>query len=196
MPDTIKSATPGKLRVLLIDLTRNAKGFEHALSIEISQKLKSSGVELASEGPLLLDSDEELAARFTRSDLTFSALFLMAHSSPDPGDGTVSAVATPGGSSHWYHLAGLLPNLRDKLVCLAVCYGSCADAVQALTEGEQFALALVAPISELSKEEARAFYPAFFDELNRSCATSIPPELVKICVKHNNHLAKDKIRVY
>ena len=197
MPNVAKSATPGRLRVLFIDLTRNDHGFEHALSAEIFQKLASGGVDLATKSPLLLKSNEEIADRLKDPNLQFNTLFLVAHGCPDPGDGTASEVIAPDGKSHWYYLSGLLPNLRDKTVCLAVCYGSCVDAVEALTKGEMFALTLVAPKSGLSASEALAFYPTFLEELNRSFAPSIEyPNLVQRCVDNNNHLANRKMRVY
>ena len=195
MSNVIGSITPGHLRVLLIDLTRNERGFEHSVSKDIFHLLADKKVGVATQGPLLLDSETELTQIFDNPDLRFNALLLVAHGGPDSVNGETNAVRIPSGKSNWFFVSGLLPRLRDKLVCLAVCYGSCRDAVEAFIDGEMFALTLVAPKTKLSGTEARLFYPAFFDELNRSTVSSIPLDVVQICVESNNHLANHKMRV-
>jgi hypothetical protein len=190
MSDPVRSSTPGCPRVLIVDLTRNERGFEHALSNRILAELKSGGIELAEDCLLRPQSDEEYAAILTKAGLEFNVLLLLGHGGEDPGDGTASVVATPSARSNWYRLAELTSHLRDKLICLAVCLGYCTDVVYAFLKSDPFALAVVAPMSTLSSTEAGAFFPAFLKELNDSTTTSIHPELVQLCVENNNRLER------
>jgi len=193
MSDLSSPATPShSLRVLFIDLTRDRFGWEYALAHSIFDKLKASGIKLASPEIIQPKSDEEYAAIVKREDLQFTALFLLAHGGEDPGDGNVSKVLTPSGKSDWYHLAALTSQCRNKLICLAVCYGSCEDTFQAFINSDLFARVVVASKSKLSSEEANAFFPAFFEELSNSYPSD-DPMTIKLCVDNNNHYAHDKM---
>jgi hypothetical protein len=194
MPNTARSTTPGSVRILFIDASRDREGFEHTLSREVFAELREAGVDLATDDVIFADDVETYKNAFGRGE--FNTLLLLTHGSKDPDDGNVSGIAGPGEISNYYELAGLAPLLRDKLICLAVCYGSCEDARQVFLSENHFALTLVAPKSPLSESEVRAFFPAFFSELKKSCANEIDPNVVRRCVDRNNHFANERMVVY
>jgi len=191
----IVSATPGRLRVLVIDVTRNRKQFEHAVTRTVFWSLKGCGVALATEDPVLVGDIKDISSAFEAADGKFNTVLLIAHGGPDPGGGMASEVDLAGEVVHWYLAGSLFPGIKDNLVCLAVCHGSCHDAVQSLTNGDNFAMTLVAPKTTLSLLEVCTFFPTFFDDLNRSTTSSIPADVVERCVNDNNHLAKGKMCV-
>lgn len=193
MPNIAKSATPGPVCILFIDLSRDRKGFEHNLSRAVFAELKKARIALASKDVIFADDDKRYVDSFTNRN--FNTLLLLTHGGKDPRDGNVSKIAGPDKGSNYYELASLTPPMRDKLVCLAVCHGSCEDARQAFLREDHFALTLVAPKSRLSKKEVKDFFPAFFRKLNNSCANEIDANVVKRCVKEKNHFANGKMIV-
>ncbi len=194
MPDIAKSATPGPVCILFIDLSQDREGFEHNLSRAVFTELKNAGIALASDDVIFADDVKTYVDSFKNRD--FNTLLLLTHGCKDPRDGNVSEIAPPDEGSNYYELAGLTPLLRDKLVCLAVCHGSCEDARQVFLTEDHFALTLVAPASALFANEVQAFFPQFFRELNNSCTTEIDPNVVRRCVEENNHFANRKMRVH
>jgi hypothetical protein len=193
MPDIAKSATPGPVCILFIDVSGDRAEFEHNLSRAVFGELKNAGIALASDDVIFADDVKRYEDSFKNRD--FNTLLLLFHGCKDPRDGNVSTIVALDEAPNYYGLAGLTPPLRDKLVCLAVCHGSCEDARQAFLKEDHFALTLVAPKSKLSKNEVRAFFPPFFRDLNNSCTTKIDPNVVKRCVDENNHFANKKMRV-
>jgi hypothetical protein len=193
----VNSRTPGKLQLLLVDLTQNAGGFEHQASHLIASTIKNRGVALALEAPLQLKSIDEYSAALQKYDPDFNALLIFAHGKQDQSDGTASKVLhAPQGVSNFFDLAAHSYNLKDKFVALCVCHGYCEDAKSALVDDNSMCLTLMAPTEDLTKIEAETFFPIFFAELNVYSTTSIDPNDVRTVMKKLNCLAGDKMKVY
>lgn len=193
----VKSRTPGKLQLLLVDLTQNTHGFEHQTSYSIASSIKNRGVALTLAAPLLLKSIEEYSAALQKYDPDFNTLLIFAHGQEDQSDGTASEVLyAPRGVSNFFDLAAHSSNLKDKFVALCVCHGFCEDATSALVDDNSMCLTLMAPTEDLTKIEAETFFPTFFAELNVYSTTSIDPNDVRTVMKKLNCLTGDKMKVY
>ena len=90
--NVVKSRTPGKLRLLLIDLTQDARGFEYETSRLIASEIKKRGVALASDEPLQLNAIEKYSEALRERGADFTALLIFAHGCPDQKDNTASKV--------------------------------------------------------------------------------------------------------
>jgi len=195
MPEELRSTTPGRLRLLVVDTSKNHKGFEHAMTDTIFYKIKEAGVQMATAEAIKISDDNEYYDIF--DDVSnFNTILIVTHGGDDPGDGRANPVRTASGRNNWFYIAGLSSNLKNKLVCLAVCHGYCEDAIQAFLNGDLFALTLVGSKTKLNQKEAIEFFPPFFEELNDYSTTSIDPNIVKLCVNNNNDKASNKISVY
>ncbi len=193
----VNSRTPGKLQLLLIDLTQNARGFEYQTSRLIASSIKDRGVPLTLDDPLQLKSIEAYSEALKKYDQAFNALLIFAHGKKDQNDGTASEVLyAPQGVSNFFDLAAHSSNLGDKFVALCVCHGYCEDAVSALVDDGSMGLTLMAPTEDLTKLEAEAFFPTFFAELNVYSTTSIDPNNVRTVMTKLNCLAGDKMKVH
>ena len=192
----VNARTPGKLRLLILDLTRNTCGFEHRTSDGIASSIKKGGVILASDTPLHLETISDYVQALKTYNANFNALLLFAHGRIDPKDGNVSEVNGPVGISEWYSLGEISDNLKDKFVALCVCYGFCEDAHAAFIDNGAMALTLLAPVKPLSAHEAQSFFPCFFAELNNVSITQIDPNEVRTAMNNFNSQAGNKMAIY
>ncbi len=192
----INSKTPGKLSVLIIDVTNNANGFENQTSEDIHSAMKKEGVSMVSDIPILVDSIEGYIGALRDYSSKFNTLLLIAHGGDDTGDGKVSNIDGPTGISEWYSMAAVSDFLNDKFIALCVCHGYCEDAISAFLHDGPSALSLLAPTKDLSVDEALAFFPAFFKDLSQSSLNSIDPNEIRAAMNSNNHLSNKKMRLY
>ena len=187
--------TPGHPTILVVDVTRDHRGFEHRMTRSICDELRKRGVDLTENSPVLAaDTDEYLGA--FDSTPTFNCLLLVAHGGRDPNDGTVSELDGPPGVTDWYSLAPLSEKLQDKFVMLAVCYGYCTDAISALTHEDSWALSLLASPVSLNSNEAIAFFPSFLEALSVLCPENIDPAQIQHALETNNALSGHKMKLF
>ena len=163
-------AVPGKLRVLAVDGSRNALGWEAAFCDRVCAVLGRKHVALVAGSPVRVGGPEELADALRGG--AFNCIMLFCH-----GDGE----QVPRGSTlraFWEWLAAR-DDLTSKL--LAVCTWESADPEAArsiLTANESFAQLAVVSGLPLSPRAAGLFFMKFLTELDLHSEDSVTGKMV------------------
>jgi hypothetical protein len=124
----VNAETPGRLRILIVDVTRNSHDFEHDVSRTIAQRLRDLGVGVTKNSPKFISDEDGFNETLANAGTDFNCLLLVAHGGPDPVNGDVSIVEGPSGRLDWHSIVELTENLQDKIVALCVCHGYCEDS--------------------------------------------------------------------
>ena len=172
----VRSTTPGPLKILIVDVTQNANGFEHDVSRRMKAELVKSGISVTVNSPAWVDDELQFSDAFSQAG-DFSVALLVAHGGEDLGGSDVSQLAGPGNVDDWFSTAELTQQMQDKVLLLCVCYGCCQDAIDAFVRDSSLALSVVAPTVALEASEAEAFFPSFLAMLHPTSATEIAPLL-------------------
>ena len=191
----VPSSTPGPLRVLIVDVTRNLNGFEYQVSENIKVALLRGGVPVTANSPALVVDELGFSSAFSDAG-EFSAILLVAHGAEDEGGQDASFVEGPGSVDEWFSVAALTEQMQDKLLLLCVCHGHCQDAIDAFVLDTSLCLSLVAPNSELTTSEAEAFFPNFLMMLQPTSAKEIDPKTIQEVLMRTNHYATGKMDLF
>jgi hypothetical protein len=135
---------PGSPRILFVDATNNAEGWEHEFSDRLFQSLKRSDLQMSGDSPLRV---RNLTER-NLNDLAFNCMILFAHPEPE--------------SRLLLLESGLPPFL------LALCSSQNFDSrvsEKVLKSTPAVAPIAIAPLSSMTPREAGLFYLKFFTEL-------------------------------
>jgi hypothetical protein len=186
----ISGATPGPLKLLIVDTTGNKGGFEHATTLKIHQALRDAGVDVLA--PVFASS---MADFLKATNQEFSALLWVAHGAASKGE-TVSSVSIGATPYAWQLIANSGLNLAEKLVALCVCSAGNDDMTVSMQKSDVFALMTVASSVTLGADEALRFFPALFQKLNPTSIATIEPQLVKEAVVELSNLAGNKMRFF
>jgi hypothetical protein len=186
----IEGTLAGPLRVLIVDASLDDQGFEYSTSKYIFNELVSRGVMV---NPVVRPKHfRDISSAINSTE--FTALIYVAHGNPAGlfRAGTVQMGDANDMAWQLFGESGVL--LTDKLVVFVVCDSDSPDMRDSVLEGSALAYAAVASEGRLSRQEAEAFVPAFFDALNKvSHATIDPLEIVRITAEHGA-LANWKMR--
>jgi hypothetical protein len=191
----VNDKTPGQLCILLIDVTQNYNGFEHATANTIYASMSSSGIRLAAPKPVFADTLNEYQDAIEKYKSDFNTILLLMHGGEDPKDGNVSEIDGPSGIIDFYSLAAVTDHIKDKFIALCVCHGHCEDALSAFIDNDPLALSIIAPTTSITKSEAESFFPEFFKKLNVLSTQNIDPTHIELCLTETNHLSNHKIKV-
>jgi hypothetical protein len=191
----VRSTTPGPLKILILDVTQNANGFEHDVSRRIKAQLVKSGIPVTVNSPAWVDDEFQFSDAFSQAG-DFSVALLVAHGGKDLGGSVASPLAGPGNVDDWFSTAELTQQMQDKVLLLCVCYGYCKDAIDAFVRDSSLALSIVAPTVALEKSEAEAFFPSFLAMLQPTSVTEIDPLALRRILGQTNHLSGGKMRLF
>ncbi len=164
-----QTTIPGKPRLLLVDGSRDAQGWEAEFCSRMFNVLGRKGIDLAGERPLKVDRPQDLSEAL-QDQGAFNCLFLVGHGAQVPEESKLS--------SFWNWLSnhdGLTPKL------LAVCTFEDHDPVtsQAILSAEDsFAQFAVVPQSPLSPRGAGLYFMKFFTELELHSHDAITGRMV------------------
>lgn len=162
---------PGKPRLLLIDGTRNAGGWEREFSQRMFTVFQRKGLGLLGETPIQSSHPQDLGEILKDQD-AFNCLFLICHGegSDVPEESKLAA--------YWDWLSH--SNLTTPKL-FAVCTFETPDPETSrliLSAQESFAKIAIVPGSSLSQRAAGLFYLKFFTELDLHADNSIMGKMV------------------
>ena len=178
-----QNVIPDKPKLLLVDSSRNAQGWEAEFSERISNVLDRKGVHLAGRAPLRVDHPEDLPEALVDQE-TFNCIFLIGH-----GGGPHTQEDT-GLKSFWAWLSSY-EKLSPKL--LAVCTWEDYDpdtSQKILAAEDSFAKFALVPQSPLSARAAGLFFMKFFIELDMHAAEEITGKIVWVSRSKARELLK------
>ena len=162
---------PGKPKLLVVDGSLNAQGWEAEFCDRIFNVLRRKGMKLAGDRPLRADRPKDLREVLQDQD-AFNCICLFCH-----GEGAQLSQDS-NLSSFWKWLSkydGLAPKL------LAVCTWETYDpdtSESILTAKGNFAQLAIVPQSPLSPRAAGLFFMKFFSELDLHAHDSISGKMV------------------
>ena len=160
---------PGKPRLLLVDGSRNALGWESEFCDRISNVLVRKEVGLVTGGAVRPNAPEELAPLLR--DQQANCIFLLCHAHGQD-DGTAAL------EDYWRWLAGQ-EGLAEMLLAVCTYEEHDAETAQAIMDaGDSFAKLAVAQQSDMSLRAAGLFYMKFFTELDLHAYDSITGKMV------------------
>ena len=166
-----QATIPGKPRVILVDSSRNAQGWEADYCSSIFNVLGRKGVQLAGKGPLRVEKPQDLTPILVDQE-AFNCIFLVSH-----GVGTQVPRESNLGS-FWTWLSknvGLTPKLMA--VCTWEDYDP--DTSQSILSAEDsFAPFAIVPQSSLSPRAAGLYFMKFFTELDMHAPDEITGKMV------------------
>jgi hypothetical protein len=191
----VRSTTPGPLKILIVDVTRNANGFEHEVSSHMTAELIQRGVPVTDNSPALVDDEMQFSNAFSSAG-SFSVALLVAHGAEDLGGDEASQLAGPGSADEWFSTAALTEQMQDKLLLLCVCHGYSPDPIDAFVRDTSIVLSIVAPTSALEASEAEAFFPNFLEALQPTSAIEIDPTVVEEKLEQTNHYSGGKMKLF
>ena len=155
---------PGKPRLLVVDGSRNALGWESEFCDRISNVLVRKEVGLVTGGAVRPNAPEELAPLLR--DQQANCIFLLCHAHGQD-DGTAAL------EDYWKWLAGQ-DGLAEMLLAVCTYEEHDAETAQAIMDaGDSFAKLAVAQQSDMSLRAAGLFYMKFFTELDLHAYDSI-----------------------
>lgn len=187
----IPSTVPGKLKLLIVNISGNVHGNEESVATNLYNQLKWAGVDLAANTIVAADSLEVLSEVCKRD---FNALLLVSHA--DKPDAIFAQEVNLGGNdtATWHVLTRLGLPLADKLLALCVCHSHNQEMIGEMYAGESMALIVVGPTTTLSGPEALDFFKAFFTDLSKCSQNQIDPfDVARLTICHNR-LASDKMK--
>ena len=162
---------PGKPRLLVVDGSRNAQGWEREFCDRIFNVLSRKEMNLAGAGPLRADRPQDVAEALLDQD-AFNCIFLVGHASgPDiPEESHLS--------SFWDWLSNQ-KELTPKLLAVCSCEDYDPDTSQSiLTAEDSFAQFAIVPQLPISPRAAGLFFMKFFTELDVHAADDITGKMV------------------
>ena len=164
-------AIPGKPRLLVVDGSRNAQGWESEFCDRIFNVLRRKDMDLVGEAPLRPRYPEDLGEALRNQD-AFNCMFLFCH-----GNG-VQVPEESQLSSFWTWLSKFEP-LTPKLLAVCTCETYDPETNQLILGAEDsFAKFAIVPQSTLSPRAAGLFYLKFFSELDLHARDSILGKMV------------------
>jgi hypothetical protein len=192
----VQLKTQGRVRVLAVDITADANGWEHACSTQIIADAVALGVPVVGSQVHQANDIGSFQQVFEDVGDDFTVLLLFGHGNAGTGGAAATMKLGTDLDMNYYLLQAVPMNLSDKVVVLCVCEGFCQDAIDTFVKGEHFALMLVAPDKPLSRQEAEAFFPVFLAEVNAHSYESIDPSIVDMVLGEQNHHANGKMRLH
>ena len=162
---------PGKPRLLVVDSSRNAQGWEAEFCSRIYQVLKRKQMRLAGEGPLRVDRPQEMSEALVDQE-GFNCIFLFSHG------GGPHATEESNLSSFWNWLSGY-EGLSPKLLAVCTCEDYDQDTSQSILAAEDsFAQFALVPNSPMPPRAAGLFFMKFFNELDLHADDAITGKMV------------------
>ena len=162
---------PGKPRLLVVDSSRNVQGWEAEFCSRIYHVLQRKQMQLAGEGPLLVDRPQDVSQALLDQD-TINCIFLFSH-----GDGP-HATRESNLSSFWNWLSNC-EGLSPKLLAVCTCEDYDPDTSESILKAEDsFAPFAVVPQTPLSPRAAGLFFLKFFTELDMHAPDEITGKMV------------------
>ena len=164
------TAIPGSPRVLIVDASCNAEGWEGEFCDRMADTLKRKQLQLVGEAPVRVGRPEAMAEVLESQD--FNCLLLFGH-----GQGQ-SVHEEAKLKEYWTWLCrheGLAP----MLLALCTCETYDPETSQAILEArEGFARLALAPQSPLTPRAAWLFFMKFFTELDLHTSDAITGKMV------------------
>ena len=154
-----QAAIPGGLRILMVDGSCNAQGWEADFSDRVFNVLRKKSLALVGEFPLRASSPPDLAEAVQDQD-AFNCIFLMCHGAEGeaPPDSRLSSFWA------WLSAPG---RLAPKLLAVCTYETYDADSSQYILDAkDSFAQFAVVPRSEMTARAAGLFFMKFFVEMN------------------------------
>ena len=166
-----QSSIPGKPRLLVVDSSRNAEGWESEFCNRIFKVLDKKGMQLTGDRPLRADYPEDLSEVF-RDQNAYNCILLVGHS------GGPDAPERSQVSDFWGWLSAY-EGLTPKLLAICTCEDYDLDTSDSiLTAEDSFAQFALAPQSPLSPRAAGLFFIKFFNELDLHAEDEITGKMV------------------
>ena len=166
-----ETTIPGKPRLLLVDSSRNVQGWEAEFCSRIYHVLQRKQIQLAGEGPLLVDRPQDVSQALLDQE-TINCIFLFSY-----GDGP-HATRESNLSSFWNWLSNC-EGLSPKLLAVCTCEDYDPDTSESILKAEDsFAPFAVVPQSPLSPRAAGLFFLKFFTELDMHAPDEITGKMV------------------
>jgi len=164
-----QTAIPGKLGLLVADVSRNDQGWESEFCSRIFNVLRRKGMTLAGERPLTVDRPQGLSEAL-QDQSAFNSVFLVGHAAQIPEESKLSG--------YWAWLSSL-NGLEPKLLAVCTFEDHDPDTSQSILSAEDsFAQFAVVPQSPLSPRAAGLFFMKFFTELDLHAADAITGRMV------------------
>lgn len=162
---------PGKPRLLMVDASGNAQGWEREFCERIVNVLRRKDVELAGGGAMRVDRAQDLAQALQDQE-SFNCMLLLCH-------GTGASVPQESNlSAFWAWMSGY-DALSPKLLAVCTCEDNDPETSQRiLGSSDSFAQLAVVPQSPLSPRAAGLFFMKFFTELDLHAHDSITGKMV------------------
>lgn len=185
----VNCRTPFPLKLRVIDMTHNKKGWEYDTSAKVYKELKSRGIPISGE----METPKSIKDLELSLDGDFSALLIFAHGAKSEDAITADELSITG---NWFLFSKLNVDLSDKFVSLCICEGFCQDMIDSLIKGDLFALTVMASRQEIGEDEGFRFFPVFYEILAGRTTSYIDPNDVRDCMNIANSLAENKMQVY
>ena len=175
---------PGPPKVLVLDKSGNAAGWESDLARRMSAAIRRQGVQVW--GPFIPGDGEQISDLVARNSEANCLLVLVA------GPKDLSGASKPTVSLDQSVARDSSPRLAAIYTC---------ESVQALPKERVVGPEALAPIALISKpdmspRDAALFFPEFFGELLTHCPDSISLAMVRFCFAKANRLAPNKVEVW
>ena len=166
-----ETTIPGKPRLLVVDSSRNAQGWEAEFCSRIYRVLQRKQMRLAGEGPLRVDRPQDVSEALLDQE-AINCIFLFSH-----GVGP-HATEESNLSSFWNWLCSC-EGLSPKLLAVCTCEDYDADTSESiLTAEDSFASFAIVPQSPVSPRAAGLFFLKFFTELDMHAPDEITGKMV------------------
>ena len=160
---------PGKPRLLVVDSSRNHRGWEAEFCSRIFDVLRRKGMKLVGEGPLKVARPQDLSESL-QDQGAFNCIFLVGQGAQIPEGSNLS--------SFWAWLSGH-DQLAPKLLAVCTFEDHDPDTSQSILSAEDsFAQLAIVPQSPLSPRAAGLFFMKFFTELDLHAADAITGRMV------------------
>jgi len=162
---------PGKPRLLVVDGSNNAQGWEAEFCHRFFNVMSRKGIGLVGEAPLCADHPQDLSEALQDQE-AFNCIFLFCHG--DEAQGSQKSKL----SSFWEWLSRY-EGLTPKLLAVCTCETYDPGTSQSILAAEDsFAQLTIAPQSLLSPRAAGLFMMKFFTELDLHAHDSITGKMV------------------
>ena len=162
---------PGKPRVLLVDSSRNAQGWEADYCSRIYAVLGRKGVQMAGKAPLRVEQPPDLTEVLLDQE-AFNCIFLIGH-------GSGSQVPIESNLHSYWSWLSKHDGLTAKLMAVCTWEDFDIETSQAILSAEgSFAPFALVPQSSLSPRAAGLFFMKFFTELDIHAPDEITGKMV------------------
>jgi len=186
----VASAVNGQMLVHVVDATNNVNNFEHDTTRWICDELRRRNVALSAESPRLPTTLKAFTEAFRSKD-AWNTLLLFSHGRREKNGADYLRLADV--RANWFLANGVDMGVTDKAVFLCVCEGACSDAEYVLLR-DQLAMILVAPTTSLTRDEAKALFPAVLSDFVGK--KGITPEEVRDAIAKHRNAANNKMTVF